>query len=183
VTQSSFTDDGSRKLSTQTLPFQFYPGGSASNLYSAFLHRNSTLDPAEGVSVNGLAYGYPFGDQAGLSSNIGYLKPPGALTISIGNFSPPALAFTTPDAVLPNAGIGANYEEKLTTNSASGGLTFSVVAGSLPGWLSLDSQTGTLTGTPKAGDAGPVSFSVQVTDGQGNSASSRTASASSRPRS
>ena len=53
-------------------PHVFYPAGSTSNLYSQFLHRNGSFDPASGVSINGLVYGFPYDDNGGNSTNIGY---------------------------------------------------------------------------------------------------------------
>jgi len=46
-------------------------------------------------------------------------------------------------------------------------ITWSVAAGSLPasGWLTLNSSTGLLSGTPGAGDVGVSNFTVQATDG------------------
>jgi len=61
-------------------PFLLYPswndpsaaGFVNSNLFSAFLHQNLSADPANGVSINGLVYGYPFDDQGNFSTNINY---------------------------------------------------------------------------------------------------------------
>ncbi|OSQ37833.1 hypothetical protein TMES_12610 [Thalassospira mesophila] len=58
-------------------PFVFYPGwsktdGVKSNLYAAFLHQNWNLNPATGISLNGLVYGYPYDDQGSFSTNINY---------------------------------------------------------------------------------------------------------------
>jgi hypothetical protein len=65
---------------TNGAPFVFYPswnnltaaGAVNSNLFSAFLHQNATADPANGISTNGLVYGYPFDDQGNFSTNINY---------------------------------------------------------------------------------------------------------------
>lgn len=66
-------------------PHVFYPAGSTSNLYSQFLHRNATFDPASGVSINGLVYGFPYDDNGGNSTNIGYTAGanPTKLTVTI----------------------------------------------------------------------------------------------------
>jgi hypothetical protein len=47
----------------------YYQPGTASNWYAAFLHQNSTTNPATGVSINGLAYGFAYDDQGGDSTN------------------------------------------------------------------------------------------------------------------
>ncbi len=70
------------------------------------------------------------------------------------------LAMTTPD--VPDGQVGAYYSADL---EASGGVTpysWSITAGSLPGGLLLDAQTGEIYGTP-TGD-GAFNFTVQVAD-------------------
>ncbi len=168
---NSFTDDGFKTPSAQAVANVYYPANSASNTYAEFLHGNSTLSPQTGVSVNGLAYGFAFDDQSGLSTNVGFNQPPAACTITIGSFTQPALAFTTQTANLLNAGVNAPYQQAIGTDSPMGStLTFAVVGGTLPSWLSLNSTTGTLSGTPGAGAAGAVDFSLRVADNMGDSA-------------
>jgi len=50
-------------------PPMYYAPGSTSNWYSAFFHQNSTNDSRNGVSINGLAYGFPYDDQGSQSTN------------------------------------------------------------------------------------------------------------------
>jgi hypothetical protein len=64
----SFIDDGSHTPTTQTPP-TYYAPNSISNWYSAFWHQNSSTDPVSGVSINGLAYGFPYDDQGSQSTN------------------------------------------------------------------------------------------------------------------
>ncbi|RMD79932.1 MAG: hypothetical protein D6809_02435, partial [Gammaproteobacteria bacterium] len=80
--------------------------------------------------------------------------------------SPAALAVDT--SVLPEATVGLAYGFSL---QASGGITpyaWSIAAGSLPPGLSLDPATGAISGTPTT--AGSYSFTVQVTDAVGSTA-------------
>ena len=86
---SSFVDTGGQATSSVTPPYRFYAPGSTSNLYSAFLHQNSTTNPATGVSVNGLVYGFPFDDQGNFSTNIQYPAGnlPTTVTFTINDFS------------------------------------------------------------------------------------------------
>lgn len=66
---------------------------------------------------------------------------------------------------MPHAFIGAGYNGIL---SATGGIppyTWSLIAGSLPAGLALNSANGTITGNPTA--AGIHNFSVQVSDDNG----------------
>ncbi|MGH0000802.1 hypothetical protein ACQU0X_12055 [Pseudovibrio ascidiaceicola] len=58
-------------------PYVFYsdlakPDQPSSNEYSGFLHQDWSSDPATGISINGLVYGYPFDDMGGFSTNINF---------------------------------------------------------------------------------------------------------------
>lgn len=77
-------------------PFLLYPswndasaaGFVNSNLFSAFLHQNLSADPANGISINGLVYGYPFDDQGNFSTNINYgTALPQSITFAITGLS------------------------------------------------------------------------------------------------
>lgn len=91
---TTFTDNGGPLPAQPTngAPFTFYPswndpsgaGFVNSNLFSAFLHQNLSADPSNGVSINGLVYGYPFDDQGNFSTNINYgTEIPGSITFEI----------------------------------------------------------------------------------------------------
>ena len=99
---TSFVDPGGQTPSTTMPPYQFYSPGSTSNLYSAFLHQNSTTNPATGISVNGLVYGYPFDDQGNFSTNIQYPTGnlPTTVTFALGSFA----ASPTPSPIAAIAG-------------------------------------------------------------------------------
>ena len=75
---------------------------------------------------------------------------------------PPVITITT-TSPLPTATVGLPYSKAFTAR-AVGGTGFDWSADGLPAWLSM-SPAGVLTGTPPA--AGPVSFSVTVTDDAG----------------
>ena len=66
---------------------------------------------------------------------------------------------------LPDAPLDGTYEEGLIAVGGMPPLVYSVVAGSLPGGLSLASATGMISGTPTA--AGFYSFTVRVEDDHG----------------
>ncbi|MCE9545226.1 MAG: hypothetical protein K8T25_06880 [Planctomycetia bacterium] len=65
----TWTDDGAYNPTGQRAPIYYNPG-SPSNWYAAFLHQNSTTSPATGISINGLAYGFPYDDQGSNAPNI-----------------------------------------------------------------------------------------------------------------
>jgi hypothetical protein len=78
------------------------------------------------------------------------------------NVLPPDLAITTNS--LPGSTVGGSYS---TTLAASGGATpylWSITSGGLPPGLSLNSQTGAISGAPSS--AGTFTFTVQVSDAQ-----------------
>jgi hypothetical protein len=92
----------------------------------------------------------------------------------VGNFQPPPLTINGP-SVLPSGTVGTSYANVFSVGGGSIPYTWSVRSGQLPPGLALNSditlsQTGDdLSGTPTT--AGTFTFTMQVTDGQGNQAS------------
>ncbi|MFS0701681.1 putative Ig domain-containing protein [Cellulomonas sp. 179-A 4D5 NHS] len=78
-----------------------------------------------------------------------------ALTLEV-QATPPAI--TTSE--LPTASLGGRYDQVVTA-SGTGPFTFAVSSGSLPSGLTLDAQTGAITGTPTT--AGSSTFTIEVT--------------------
>jgi streptogramin lyase len=72
----------------------------------------------------------------------------------------PLSIFTNP--LLPGGWVGVSYSEILSATGGAPPYTWAVSSGSLPAGLTLNPDTGQITGTPAA--AGPGSFTVQVTD-------------------
>ena len=74
--------------------------------------------------------------------------------------TPPTITTTSP---LPNGVINRTYSATLTATGGTAPLNWSIVSGSLPpGFNSLNSSTGAITGTPTT--AGTFNFTVQVSD-------------------
>lgn len=63
---------------------------------------------------------------------------------------------------LPTVKVAAVYNQTLTTTGAVGAVTWTVTAGALPNWLTLNPATGVIGGT--AATAGVYNFTVQATD-------------------
>ncbi|MGI5184730.1 putative Ig domain-containing protein [Dactylosporangium sp. CA-152071] len=78
-----------------------------------------------------------------------------------------SLAVTT--GSLPAPTVGTAYSGTPAVTGGTGPFTWAVSAGSLPAGLSLNASTGEVSGTPTA--AGPASFTLQVTDSAGTTAS------------
>ena len=90
-------------------------------------------------------------------------------TFDIGAYERPgttSVVITT--SGLPSGTVNAGYSATLTASGGVTPYTWSVVSGSLPAGLSLNSTTGGINGTPAT--AGSYVFTVQVSDSQNPSA-------------
>ena len=72
---------------------------------------------------------------------------------------------TLSPSTLPNAAVGAVYNQAIVASGGAGPYTYAVTAGALPAGLVLNAATGVLTGTPTS--AGPATFTVTATDANG----------------
>ncbi len=88
----------------------------------------------------------------------GYATATGERAMALSTVSPLAVSTST----LPSGVIGSPYDAQLNATGGDGGYAWSVESGALPSGLTLDSTTGTITGTPTA--AGTSSFTVAVAD-------------------
>ncbi|MFN6049798.1 MAG: Ig domain-containing protein, partial [Planctomycetia bacterium] len=144
-------------------PYQYYQQGSASNWYSYFTQTNSSVDPVNGVSINGLSYGFAYADQGGLSTNAFYTTGnfPPTVGVHLGLISGPE--FVT--QLLADATQSQPYTQKIQLSGNVSNLNYALQSGSLPAGLSLDSSTGVISGSPTS--TGSFTFTIQVT-GQEN---------------
>ncbi len=90
-----------------------------------------------------------------------------ALTITI--TAAPAISFAS---TLPAGSVGTAYSGSVTASGGVGAITYAVASGALPPDLTLNASTGAITGTPKAADAGTVSFQVSARDAYGDTSTS-----------
>ena len=78
-------------------------------------------------------------------------------------------AVTVSPATLPASTINVAYSQTVSASNGTGTKTFSVSSGSLPAGLSLDTNTGVISGTPTA--SGTFNFTVTATDTVGGTGS------------
>uniref|UniRef100_Q01RC5 Ig family protein n=1 Tax=Solibacter usitatus (strain Ellin6076) TaxID=234267 RepID=Q01RC5_SOLUE len=138
-------------------------GGSGGNSWSVSA---GALPAGLSLAADGSIRGTP--TAAGTASFTAQVKDSSGATatkqLSIA-IAPAALTVTT--ASLPGGTVGTAYQQTLAATGGSGGNTWSVSAGTLPGGLSLASD-GSITGTPTT--AGAASFTAQVKDSSGTTA-------------
>nr|WP_186363511.1 putative Ig domain-containing protein [Rhizobium sp. ACO-34A] len=65
-------------------------------------------------------------------------------------------------STLPSGRVGTAYSQTITVSGATPPYSYSIASGALPPGLSLDSSSGTISGTPTA--SGSYSFSFRATD-------------------
>ena len=83
-----------------------------------------------------------------------------ALSILINLPTAPSISTTT----LPAGTEFVAYSQGVTVTGGHGTLTYSITAGSLPAGLSLDTNTGVISGPLPSGPNGTASFTLKVTD-------------------
>jgi uncharacterized repeat protein (TIGR02543 family) len=86
--------------------------------------------------------------------------PAGGLTL-YAVWSANSVSITTPSTGLTGT-VGTAYSLTLSTSGGSGSGTFSIVTGSLPSGVNLNSSTGVISGTPTAN--GTFAITAQITD-------------------
>jgi hypothetical protein len=91
----------------------------------------------------------------------GFSSAPATVTVT-------PLPLTITSTSCPNGTVGAVYTCQLTAVNGSTPYAWSIFAGSLPGWASLNTSTGAITGTPSA--AASTNFTARVTDHVGATA-------------
>jgi Putative Ig domain len=100
--------------------------------------------------------------------------PPAGKPVSITVAGAPTLKAVTP--TLPSGAVATGYSASLVATGGVPPYTWSLSSGQLPSGLRLNSQSGTITGTPVLVTTSP--FTVQVTDSVGSPAASQNLSIS-----
>ncbi|HUI78001.1 MAG TPA: Ig domain-containing protein [Bryobacteraceae bacterium] len=85
------------------------------------------------------------------------------------NFTPPVSGCQFATSSLPGAHAGTGYSQQISMLGCASPV-FSVSAGSLPAWASLNTATGAITGTPIGATPTTSSFTIAVSDANGSPA-------------
>jgi len=95
------------------------------------------------------------------------VNPPTGTNANIlaGTVDAGAVPIWTTTSPLPAAGLTQAYSATVVATDADGDVDYSITAGSLPTGLSLDSETGVISGTPTTGSE---TFTIQALDEGGN---------------
>jgi uncharacterized protein with beta-barrel porin domain/carbon monoxide dehydrogenase subunit G len=110
---------------------------------------NITYTPTAGYSGQD-TFTYTATNASGTSS-------PATVTVTV-NAPTLAIAPTT----VPNGTVSSAYSQTISATGGTAPYTYAITAGSLPTGLSLNTSTGTLSGTPTA--SGTFNFTVRATD-------------------
>ncbi|MEM9385222.1 MAG: putative Ig domain-containing protein [Pseudomonadota bacterium] len=151
--------------------FQFVPNASDPD-GDALTFTGTNLPGWIAIDGNtGVLSGMPTNDDVGVFSELGITASDGEDTASIGPFDlevvnvndAPTISGAPPTAL----NEGEVYDFTPTAQDVDVGDTLTFSATNLPAWLTLDTATGRLSGTPGAGDVGPTgAIVVSVSDGQ-----------------
>lgn len=130
-----------------------------------FAYENGTLPP--GLSLSGATLSgtpttqgsYTFGIRVTDSSTgTGSYAEVKSVTLQV--VAPPTISISP--STVPGATVAVAYSQTLSASGGTAPYGFAITAGTLPAGLSLNTSTGTLTGTPSA--AGTFNFTVTATD-------------------
>ncbi len=153
---------GTPTNATVTVPYSFTVTANGAPSTITFSVSAGSLPP--GLSLNGTT-----GEISGTATSPGSytftisasngVSPNATATYSMTSF--PAVAPTITSGPPSNGAQGAAYSHTVTA-SGTGPISYSVTSGTLPNGLTLDSTTGTISGTPTTG--GSFTFAVAATN-------------------
>ncbi len=168
---SIFIAPGSLQITTASLA-----GGQLAVAYNASLSATGGTPPYQwslltGTLPAGLTFSASTGVIGGVPTNVGtslfsvqvadsgVIPQTVAETLSI-SIAPAALQISTTSA--PSGQVGVTYNDVFVGTGGTPPYQWTISAGSLPAGLTLNSQNGSISGTPTA--FGTASFTVQVSD-------------------
>ncbi len=176
-------DDGEGRLATQAQQITVLgglsftpatvPNGVLSSPYSVtFVPVNASGSVTWSIVAGSLPAGLTLNPTSGVLSGTPNATGPFSFTVQAvdaalvpvtQNYTMQVANFLTINpATVPNGTVGASYSQVLTASGGSGGSSWGITAGALPGGLTLGPSNGILSGTPTT--AGTFNFTVTATD-------------------
>ncbi|MDZ5635965.1 putative Ig domain-containing protein, partial [Janthinobacterium sp. GMG1] len=133
-------------------------GGAATSvaIASGASHGTATASGTSITYTPTAGYGGPDSFTYTASNGVG-TSAPATVTITV---SGPTI--TIAPSTVPAGSVATAYSQTVTAANGTGPYTYAISAGSLPAGLSLNTATGTLSGTPTAG--GVFNFTLRATD-------------------
>lgn len=166
---------GALSITTTTLP-----DGTVNQPYATTIGASGGITPYSWAVTPGLPANLNFDTATGAITGIPAAQGTSSLTFTLTDSSSPqqsvqkplTLAVNTAPAVLsivttslPSGNVGQGYNQTVQATGGTGTLDWTIVAGTLPQNLNLNSTTGVISGTPNA--PGTSSFTVRVADTSG----------------
>jgi parvulin-like peptidyl-prolyl isomerase len=129
--------------------------GNTWSITTGTLPQGLSLDESTGVISGSPVYGGGSGFTVKVGNTFHFSTQDLVLSIRL------SLAITTTS--LPDGQVGTDYSQTIESFDNGFPYSWSVISGSLPDGMSLNTYTGQITGTP--GTAGTYTFTVQIDDG------------------
>jgi hypothetical protein len=155
------------------------PPATTGKLYGATISTSGgtgadTFSVTAGSLPTGLTLNSSTGVISGTSSAVNNFNFTVTATDSVGATASQAYSFSvnstialSPATLLAWTANNAGYSQTIVASGGTGAVTFSITAGALPTGLSIDTNTGVISGTPSA--ANTFNFTVTATDANGAS--------------
>jgi ELWxxDGT repeat protein len=124
------------------------------------------------LPTSALTVGTSYTVQSQATDIYGFTENPGPSITFTFAATPPPPAPTPPTITttsLPDWTVGATYDQTIATSGGMAPVTLGITAGALPNGLSLDSNTGVISGTPTT--AGTYALTITATGGDGAASS------------
>lgn len=156
------------------------PAGIVNQPYATAIGASGGITPYSWAVTPGLPANLNFDTATGAITGIPAAQGTSSLTFTLTDSSSPrqsvqkplSLTVNTAPAVLsivttslPIGNVGQGYNQTVQATGGTGALDWTIVAGTLPQNLNLNSTTGVISGTPNA--PGTSSFTVRVADTTG----------------
>ena len=160
---SQGTSFGDELQNATNYPLVRITNNETGHVFYAKTHDHSTMAVATGQTPVSTNFDVPGAIDAGDSTIQVVANGIASPGIHVMVFTPNSVLLTITTVSLPTGQIGAPYSFTLNATGGIAPLTWQVIAGSLPAGLTLNSQTGQLSGTPTS-PQGPTPLTFQVTD-------------------